>query len=527
MVTDDVVSDANSSLDTIEEKKEESRFDKFINEIQNLEGNEEKIAFGINFMKEALSKEAMPDFRGFWEAQKVCLALFKEPINNAVRGNLWESYREISNEARRLKAHFEEESSFAAEQIELAVDAAQKDLRQYEDLVLQTPCLLISKNVQAELGDISFYRDLQRELTLLNAFAGRINSLRKEIIKTSMRVRFRSKFFKTLSGLGNIVFPKRKELIKTLSDRFLDDIARFVQNNNKPGQKPLFIVRDQIKELQNLAKQLTLSTQAFTATRALLSEGWDRVREMEKERKKELQEQKEALQGNFQQAAIKIEAFAAACAGYDNLQQAGNEEQEILNLMRSLALHRDDIKELKERLNKAKELLTVKEEQVREIRRQETLAVEEAKKKQARDLKTGIRDLQKKSAMLPHNELLAEYAELKRQFNEQAFDPLEKQELQQIFFNIGDMLQQKSEERLIMQEGENGAALLKVLEARAGKRREIKGRLEDYRKKLGGGGFDFKKAMLLRELVDQEKARLEQADLAIEDIKRQIAAIEG
>ena len=95
------------------------------------------------------------------------------------------------------------------------------------------------------------------------------------------------------SALGDHVFPKRKELIKNLSQTFLADVDAFMaQFSQGEIRESLFVLRDEIKYLQNIAKVLTLNTNAFTHTRMRLSECWDKIKGEEKERKKEWSEQR-------------------------------------------------------------------------------------------------------------------------------------------------------------------------------------------------------------------------------------------
>ena len=56
----------------------------------------------------------------------------------------------------------------------------------------------IEKNIKSLLPKKEFYLEIQKELTLFNALAGRINSIRKEIIKTQMRISSKNKFFTKL-----------------------------------------------------------------------------------------------------------------------------------------------------------------------------------------------------------------------------------------------------------------------------------------------------------------------------------------
>ena len=65
------------------------------------------------------------------------------------------------------------------------------------------------------------------------------------------------------------------------------------------------------------------------------------------------------------------------------------------------------------------------------------------------------------------------------------------------------------------------------MKERKEQRQEIKTNLEDYRKAVGGSGFDFEKAMLYRELMEEEKNRLDKVNHIIGEIEEKIEEIEG
>ena len=66
-----------------------------------------------------------------------------------------------------------------------------------------------------------------------------------------------------------------------------------------------------------------------------------------------------------------------------------------------------------------------------------------------------------------------------------------------------------------------------VLLQKKQRRQEVKEQLESYRKALGSSSLDFEKAMQVRELVEQEKERLDKANSAIQEIEQKIAELEG
>lgn len=69
--------------------------------------------------------------------------------------------------------------------------------------------------------------------------------------------------------------------------------------------------------------------------------------------------------------------------------------------------------------------------------------------------------------------------------------------------------------------------LKEVLDERKQRRVEVKNQLEQYRKMLGGSGFDFEKAMLYREMIEDEKATLDKMNALIDEIEEKIEQIEG
>src|ERR1700686_3980879 len=84
-------------------KEKKTPFDDFLKEMNAHSLTEEKLRIALLFMEKSLSREGSPDFKGFWEARKFCLALFREPMSPPERADLWNRFSEFSKEARRLK----------------------------------------------------------------------------------------------------------------------------------------------------------------------------------------------------------------------------------------------------------------------------------------------------------------------------------------------------------------------------------------------------------------------------------------
>lgn len=506
-------------------------FKEFVEKVESLPTPEEKIAHGLGFMRSSISQEGSPRFREFWEARRMILPFFKENLNPAIRSKLWGEYVELTVEARRLKQILEEQSAFAMEQIDLAIQAMEGELANFAALLEQA-------------GDISFagsqtiqqksehYNQIQRELNLLNTLASRLNGLRKEIIKTDMRIRFKSKFFKRLSELGDRIFPKRKELIEAISSEFEKDVEQFVSKHFKGDEivgAPYFALREEIKALQGMAKLITLSSGAFSRTRLKLSECWDKVKVLEKEHKKEVLQKKQASSEQRLSIQAKIDELKGRSAEMD-LRAVEKEIDEIQKEMRAVPLHRDDVWALRDELSKIRAPhVAAQEQKARELEE-----AEKEKLRMKRERVTAVKDrmsrLSKEGEAMDLEALLVAFAEIEGEINGLEISKIEKNQIERQLRPLKDLIADKKEHSLLNLSDDEKKTLenLKtVLKQKKERRQEIKQQLESYRKSLGGSGLDFEKAMQVQELVEQEKERLEKANAGIDEIEQKIAELEG
>jgi hypothetical protein len=314
---------------------------------------EERISCGLEFMRGSISQEGSPRFREFWEARRLVLPFFKENLNPAIRSKLWSEYVELTVEARRLKEILEEQSSFAMEQIDLAIRAMEEEVANIQSHLAQAAEISFSNASPMIKQKAPVYNQIQKELNLFNTLASRLNGLRKEVMKTDMRIRFKTKFFKRLSDLGDSIFPKRKELIDSISAQFERDVDQFVEAHFKGEEvvgAPYYALREEIKSLQGMAKVLTLSSPAFTRTRLKLSECWDKVKVLEKEHKKEVFERRQVSSEQRVPIQTKIDALKARSAEMD-LRQLDQEIGLISEEMRGIPLQRDDVRALRDELS--------------------------------------------------------------------------------------------------------------------------------------------------------------------------------
>jgi hypothetical protein len=262
-----------------EKKSFSMEFTQWLQQFESEPSAEKKIQLAIAFMRSLLSQDETPRFKDFWECRRLCLLLFKESITPKARAQLWSEYVELSNEARRLKDILDEQAAFAIEQIELAILSIEGDLENWPVLLANAEDIEFPKENVSVKDRRETYNAIQKELQLLNTLASRINALRKEVIKTDMRIRIKNRLLERLSACGDRVFPRRKDLIQEISKEFISTIDQFVATYFKTGEikeLPLHILREEIKFLQVLAKVLTLNTQTFTDVRLKLEGSQER-----------------------------------------------------------------------------------------------------------------------------------------------------------------------------------------------------------------------------------------------------------
>jgi hypothetical protein len=508
-------------------------FSDFMRQFQEEATPEGKIRLGIDFMRTALSNSGTPRFKDFWEGRRACLPLFKRNISLKVRSQLWSLYVELSAEAKRLKEILDEQSAFAIEQIELAIQAVERDLEHYELTLSQTQEVPLPFEGVSLKNKAEIYNAIHKELLLLNALAAHVSAMRKEVVKTEMRIRIKNKLLGRLSLCGDKIFPKRKELIKEISKQFISDVDEFIASHFQDEefhQVPLYALREEIKQLQSLAKVLTLNTHAFTETRLKLSGCWDKIKNREKERKKQAQHKRQTFKQHYDLVMEKIKPFAEACAAGISIDECNKLSNEILDFMRSVELGRDEVRALKDEIHKAKRGPLERSREVELERQRKEKEVESLRREKINALKNELNTLIAQAEGIEVEVLIDRRDQILKQFEEFAFSKAEKQIVDRLFKQLKDMIDDKKERMLLALSEDDLKALdqLKAaLEERKQRRYEIKNQLEQYRKLLGGSGFDFEKAMMYREMIEAEKALIEKVNASIEEIEARIDEIEG
>lgn len=511
-----------------EHKEAHSPLEEIKNQMETAQLPEDKLKVLMEFMESKISTSSTPQFKPFWDAREKCIELFKLVENPMVRTQLWTKYSELSKEARRLKEILDEESAFNVEQIELAINALENEIADLPEALNHTEPFYLPF-VHALKKNNNYYEDLQKELNYLNAYASRIHALRKELIKTEMRIKIKNKFFERLSKLGDILFPRRKELIDEVSSLFEEDVKIFIDRYfTQSTQESPFFLKDEIKNLQGIAKLLTLSTHAFKDTRLKLSESWDKLKEIEKEHKKERAEQKEIFKQNCD---VLIEDLKAIQTKFESKEAHINvietDIDSFIQKMRDTDLGRDEVKFLKEELRKIRGLIDEEaNKEAIERAKQEELKEQERKEK-ILNFKNRIFALEAESSSIESTELKAKYDSVKSDMPH-SLTRTEKQEIEKELKRLKEILAEKEEAKLLdlpADAREALSSLNEVYSQRKARRQEIKDKIDDLRKKAGTSNLDFGKAMALNQEIAEEKERLDKLNEGIKEIEAKLKAL--
>lgn len=509
------------------------RIQEFFATLEQAVSPEAKLHVALAFMKTSIAGEAGAFFSGFWEGRRRALALFREEIPQGIRTELWAEFSQMSEEAKQLKNLLDAESSFAVEQIELAIQAVEEGIAQLETQVAGAPKVQPSEVCEKVLQEnVPQYDAAQRELNLLNIYAARVNALRQELLKLEMRVRHKHQIFKRLSSLGDAIFPKRKALMKTISELFSKDIESFVGRHfiDQRVVGPIFELRETIKALQSFAKELTLNPSTFANTRQKLSQCWDQIKVLDKERKKAKTEHKEKSRQGMEAATALLTPVLEAFQKQElSAADADKKLDELTrNLLRS-ETDKDAKKNLREHFDSLRQPVRDELSRQEELYRERLAQQEQKKREQLETFHGKLKALEEQASVLSIEDLTAQREALLVELAALPASKSEKMLCEGKLKQLRDMVASKKEEALLQHAGGDDAlARLKVcLQERVQQRSEIKKQLEEYRKNSSESGWDFAKAILQQQLIAQEKQALENIERSIEEIEIKIAELEG
>ena len=195
----------------------------------------------------------------------------------------------------------------------------------------------------------------------------------------------------------------------------------------------LYALREEIKQLQSIAKILTLNTHAFTETRLKLSACWDKIKNREKERKKETQVKRQAFKQNFDLVMEKIKPFAESCLTGISIEDCNRGSAEILDFMRTVELGRDEVRILKDEIHKAKRGPQDRARDSEMERQKKEREVETQRREKINALKEELNTLLTQADAHEAEMLTSKREELQKAFEEISLAKAEKQIVDRLF----------------------------------------------------------------------------------------------
>lgn len=354
---------ANNKLPTLDE---ETQYEpgQFREALNALESPIKQVRLCIIVMRQSLSKPNYPAFILFWEAKKSALEHFKAISTPTVRSALWEEYIELTKEARRLSDLLQEQNLFSLEQIHLAVQALEKDLEEEENKISSMDRITFPKEASILLDRETIYNNNQLQLNFIHAMASRIQTIRKELISIPTSMKHKGKLLQRLSSLGDQIFPRRKKMIEEMSNLFYEDVQRFIskyfENKNTVSKEkvpPLYLLKEEIKAFQKMAKVFSISSECFFSTRKLLSKCFDTIKQKEKERRLGYQEKRQKTQQAFESIYQEIQNFGKWLATETFSKKIYSEKlKELIENIERVPFVHEQLKILRGELEKQKQL---------------------------------------------------------------------------------------------------------------------------------------------------------------------------
>lgn len=474
----------------------------------------ERVEGYLSFMKQQITPPSI-NFRDFWDARRDLSSSFRGLEDATTKTIYLEKVQALCSEAKGLKTVLDEQSQFAVEQIELAIAGIAQEIEQ----VLASELYWESEASNSAGGfDKAFYGSCQGKLNWLNSFSSRVGALRKELMKTEMRVRSKNKLFGSLSVLGDKIFPLRKELIREISERFISDVEHFTQDVLSASNLHVLATKAQVKAWQSIAKELTLNTHAFKKSRELLSQAWEQLKKLDKEfQQHKMAKAKEKKENLFHLQQQIDEAKKQHEAGSIPERVFVSKLDDVVRKLKKTDLLREDVDLVRNQIRALKAPIVEKEEAAQA----EALSKSQATTRQHELLVNAITQRFEENLKLGNVDLVPAMNQELRQLQEKiTLSHGQLQKLMQIIRNLQNMGFEKEIEVLLekaqnVQASEASEVLRELFDMRV----RLRALFEEHKRQAGASGMDFQKAMLMSERAKFEKERIEKLEHAISRVQ--------
>ncbi|EPJ99009.1 putative myosin heavy chain, partial [Chlamydia psittaci 02DC24] len=284
--------------------------------------------------------------------------------------------------------------------------------------------------------------------------------------------------------------------------------------------------RKEIKNLQQAAKCLAVSSTVFSDTRLKLSKCWDQLKGLEKEIRQEQSRLRVASAENSKDVREQLAGIAQVLEEGGDLFRIRKDLDAAAKRIRSLDLIHDDVVALKAELQVLFEKLKEKQDAAEQVYQEQLARDKQIRQEAIKELTEKIKLFSERCTSGDiHSETRSEWQELKESLTKAAF--LSASERISLDNRLNLTLQHITayfEEQLLSSPDsrEKLTNMRQVLSQRQERRKELKDKLEQDKKLLGSSGLDFDRAMQYSALVEEDKRALEELDQSILDLKRQI-----
>lgn len=470
----------------------------FLEKLSQCPSPEERITLSLSYMSHSLFRDKVPYFKGFWQAKEKAFENLKETSDASPL--LWAQYKELCEEFHRVKIVIDEQASFAAEQIELAL----LSFKPYVDKILQgdevAPYSL--KHLPGH-GDRTALEKAQGTFLAIHSLIEQLAALRQEVLQSTMKARLKNRLTAEINSLIEQILPLRKEQKATVTALFIAFVRQFKESyfDDKTGKLksnrvPLIQLQREVKTLQAMAKELSITGEGFKKSRQILTPCWNTLRCAHDDYKKKQIEQKAAVEQKRKEVESRLTEFKQAV---DNQQvnAANNEEKRhlLFQQFKNMGLSRDEMTFAQNEVRKILEPLYKEEEKGREA------TINAAKQSEA----TRCQKLQRL-----------------RELVRQSPSPTLLEEAMHLFGTLRLTLAEKLEiEPALMLFNDQVARLEnRGLDEEKKRRQKISETLNEL-KKLGTtfGGADFNQALLYNQALKMHKERLLLTDMVIDSLE--------
>ncbi|MGL4348005.1 MAG: hypothetical protein ACRCSV_00900 [Chlamydiales bacterium] len=506
--------------------------DLFQETLTTLQDPIKRVRFCIDVMRESLSKPNYPAFVPFWEAKKCALESFKEISTPTVRCALWEEYIELAKEARNLNDILQEQNAFSIEQITLAVESLEKDFDEEEKKIALMDRIDFPKEGYILREQEKVYNQNQLQLNFIHAMISRIQTIRRELIAIPISIKYKVKLLQKLSQLGNRIFPRKKQMIQEMSTLFYEDVQRFnekyFQATTTPQREklpPLYLLKEEIKAFQKMAKVLSISSECFFSTRKLLSTCFETIKQKEKQRRQDYQEKKQKNQLEFESIYQEIQNFGKWITTESFSKKTYSEKlDEIYQNIEKIPFVHEQVKILRGELEKQQQLAEDKYLQKDPSHTSRNSSRREEVANFLNQYKTTV----EKAIHMSIQELLDIHEESNKQSLTLTFNLEEEIEYQAAQVDLQTTILQKQHEAAweITDPIEKAQSITDHLHKAFACKEEVKLHLESLRRLNSSSGLNFQQALLCRDCIQKARDHMEKINSSIEKLEEYLLELQ-